>query len=170
MRRWVVVIAVVLGAVVVAPGTAGAAVRHVDGAMSGAGHFDSQSGCAGIIEQTGSGAFAARDLGVGTYTFSVCITQGPSALSFAGTASFRTHSGAQLHGTIDNSGPLGQYPTFVLTVTGGTRRYRHATGTLTLGPLAESNSTSCDPRSGVCLDWTDRGPLTGALRHVRPRR
>ena len=50
--------------------------------------------------------------------------------------------------------------------TGGTKRYVNARGDLAIGPLAESDSHNCDPRIGICLDWTDTGPVTGTLRHV----
>jgi hypothetical protein len=172
MRRCGVVLgALVLAAGVVVPaGTVGAAVRHVDGSVSGTGHFEPASSCTGTVEQLGSGTFSARDFGVGTYRYDACITQGSSNLTFTGTASFTTHSGASLDGTIGGTGPLGQYPTFVVTVTGGTRRYRHATGTLTMGELTESNLADCDPRVGICLSWSETGPLSGRLRHVRHRR
>lgn len=170
MRRYGIAVgAIVLAAVTVPAGAAGAAARRPGGSVSGTGHFETPGSCTGIIEQLGSGTFAARDFGVGTYRYDVCITQGASSLSFAGTASFTTHSGASLEGTVGGTTPLGQYPTFVVTVTGGTRRYRHATGTLTMGELTESNLSNCDPRSGICTSWSETGPLSGRLRHVRHR-
>jgi hypothetical protein len=168
--RAIAVSALVLtGAVLVPAAAAGAAARHVDGSVSGSGHFEAPGSCTGIIEQRGSGAFSARDLGVGRYQYDVCVTNSSPSLSFAGTASFTTHSGASLHGTIGNTGAVGQPPTFVVTVTGGTRRYRHATGTLTMGALTESSFTGCDPRTGVCTSWSETGPLSGRLLHVRHR-
>jgi hypothetical protein len=170
MRRFgVMVIATLIGTLAFSAGIAGAAVRNVNGSMTGPGHFVTKPSCTGVIDETGTGTFAARDLGVGTYAFDVCVTEGASTLSFAGAGSFVTHSGAKLRGTISGSVPLGQFPTFTFTVVSGTRRYRHATGTLTLGPFVETNMTNCDPRTQVCTDWTDTAPIAGQLQHIRRR-
>jgi hypothetical protein len=168
MRRFAVVVAsFAVAAVVLAPGVAGAAARHVDGAMSGPSSFQSPT-CGGLTNIAGTGAFAARDFGVGTYAFNVCVTQTTSGFETDGTVTFTTRSGAKLRGTIGGVTPSGQNATYSVTVTGGSRRYRHAVGTLAMGPLAESNFTNCIA-AGICTSWTDRGPLTGTLRRVRHR-
>lgn len=168
MRRFAVMVAsFAIGAVVLVPGVAGAAVRHVDGTMSGPSSFQSPT-CGGLTNIAGTGAFAARDFGVGTYAFTVCVTQTPSGFQTDGTVKFTTRSGAKLRGTIGGVTPSGQNATYAVTVTSGTRRYRHAVGTLAMGPLTESNFTNCGP-AAICTSWTDRGPLTGTLRRVRHR-
>ena len=48
-------------------------------------------------------------------------------------------------------------------ITGGTKQFAHAGGTLTIGPLVRSDFTNCDPRIGLCLDWRDTGPITGTI-------
>jgi hypothetical protein len=163
--RRLIVSGLLVGALVVPAEAAGAATREVSGTLTGPGGFVT-GGCAGIISEFGSGTYSAKGLGTGTYRFDVCITD-PGVLTFAGTATFTRRTGATLTGTIAGTFGGGPGPTFAVTVTGGTRRYAKAQGTLTIGPLVESNSTNCDPRVGVCLNWTDTGPVTGTLRHVR---
>jgi hypothetical protein len=58
-------------------------------------------------------------------------------------------------------------PTWNVTVTGGTKRFSGATGELTVGPLVQSNMHNCDPRVGICMNWTDFGQISGTLH--RPR-
>jgi hypothetical protein len=157
-----VVTAGILMAVLVMPGTAGAAVRQVDGGMSGPGGFR-QLGCAGTVSAIGNGTFAATGLGIGTYTFEVCISNVGSRFTFSGTARFTTRNNAELRGTISGQSG-GGFPPFTFTVTSGTRRFKHAVGMLVLGPFTESNQTNCAHQ--ICSDWTDSGPIKGTLRHV----
>jgi hypothetical protein len=143
---------------------AGAVTRNVSGTLTGPGGFRSE-GCNGIISEVGSGTYTTTGLGSGTYAFDVCITSSP--LAFAGTMTFTRRTGATLHGTIVGTVESGSGPLFTVTVTGGTRRYANARGTLMVGPLVESSPHNCDPRVGICLDWTDTGPIVGRLTHVR---
>jgi hypothetical protein len=166
-RRTVLVGLLVIGAVL--PTTAdgaGAATRNVSGTLTGPGGFRLE-GC-GVISEIGSGTYAATGLGRGTYVFDVCITStGP--VTFDGTVTFTRSSGATLTGHIGGTFNGGSGPTFAVSVTGGTKRYAHAGGDLVIGPLGQSEEHNCDPRIGICLDWTDSGALTGTLRHVRHR-
>ena len=119
----------------------------------------------GLIDIVGSGVFAGKQFGIGTYVFDVCFTTTATGHDYAGTARFTMRSGAKLRGTIVGSTSGGPPPFYPFTVTGGTRRFRHATGTLNLGGFTETNQTNCS--HGICTEWTDTGPITGTLRHVR---
>jgi hypothetical protein len=168
LRRTVLVGLLAIGLMLPATAdVAGAATGNVSGTLTGPGGFR-QQGCNGIISEIGNGTYAAEGLGRGTYVFDVCITNtGP--IAFDGTVTFRRRSGATVTGTIAGTLPSGGGPTFAVTVTGGTKRYARARGDLVIGPLAESAQHNCDPRVGICLDWTDTGPVTGTLRHVQNR-
>ena len=175
MGRRALVIGVAIVGLLAVPGPAGAASRMVSGSMGGSGHFVFGGGC-GIGRVTGDGTFAAAGVGNGTYRYDVCIEDGPTV---SGTLTFTTHSGAALTGALegvpfpgDESGrqvipATGGPALYTMTVTGGTRRYAHATGTLTVGPLAETELTGCNAHVGVCSGWHDAGPVSGTLRHVR---
>jgi hypothetical protein len=163
MRRTLVAV-LVLGALALPMTAAGAAAGNVSGTLTGPGGFRPE-GC-GIISEIGHGTYRASGLGEGTYVFDVCITS-TSPITFAGTVTFTRRGGATLTGTIGGTFTGGSGPTFLVTVTGGTRHYRGATGSLGIGPLVESDPHNCDPRIGICLDWTDTGPLTGTLDRVR---
>ncbi|MEP6624137.1 MAG: hypothetical protein ABJC79_06825 [Acidimicrobiia bacterium] len=126
-------------------------------------------GCGGVVSVIGSGAYSSVGLGTGTYQFDVCIVD-TASFAVRGTVSFTTRTGAKLLGTIGGSIPGGPSTSpYQVTVTGGTKRFRHARGSLVIGPLLEAQSHNCDPRTGFCLDWTDSGPLSGTLTHVRRR-
>ena len=165
MRFRRMVVAGLLLAVFVVPAEgAGAATRQRSGTMTGPGAFEPK-GC-GIISVVGHGTYTSTGLGQGTYVYDACVLS-TSPFDFEGTVTFTRRTGATLTGTIDGTVPGATQPNFVVTVTGGTRRYAHAVGELMIGPLAESDPTNCDPRIGICLHWTDTGPVTGTLRHVR---
>jgi hypothetical protein len=166
-RRTVLVGLLALGAVLpMTADGAGAVTRNVAGTLTGPGGFRSE-GC-GIISEIGSGTYVATGLGRGTYVFDVCITS-TNPVTFDGTVTFTRRTGATLTGHIGGTFTGGPGPTFAVSVTGGTKRYAHARGDLVIGPLAESEPRNCDPRIGICLDWTDSGTVTGILRHVRHR-
>ncbi len=173
MRRlMVLVIGSAMAALVLTPGIADAAVRHGVGSMTGPGGVTPR--CDGIptgtYEVSGSGSFVAKNIGIGGYNFHGCLTQLPAGgWDVVGTASFSMRSGATIGGTIDETIPAGS-PTFTVTVTNGTKRYKRARGTLTMGPLTQSNFNTCDPATGDCYGWTDTGPFSGTLTHVPPRR
>jgi len=165
--RRMVLVGMLLGALIV-PATAdaaGALHRNVSGTMTGPGGFRSE-GCGGIISVVGSGTYTSKGLGQGTYTFDVCVVS-TSPFTFSGPVTFTRGSGAVLNGTVVGTMGSAQQPNFLVSVTGGTKRYVKARGDLTIGPLVETDSRNCNPRVGICLDWTDTGPVTGTLRHVR---
>jgi hypothetical protein len=138
--------------------------RKVDGTLTGPGGFRFL-GCDGTVTEIGSGAFRARGLTSGTYSFAVCVTV-DSGITFDGTITLTTAHGGMLTGTISGSFTGGPGPVFDVAVTGGTKRFAHARGALTVGPLVESDLSNCNPHTGVCLDWTDTGPITGTITHV----
>ena len=169
MRRLGIIgIGITMVAVLLTPGTAGAAVRHVDGGLSGPSSYAPATCAGGLTNISGTGTFAAGNFGIGTYKLEVCVTQLESSFSAVGTALFTTRSGAKVRGTIDSSFPSGQLATYTVKVTGGTKRYSRVLGTLVMGPLTQSDFRDCDA-GGICSTWTDAGALTGTLRRVAPR-
>jgi hypothetical protein len=167
-RLGVIGVGIATAIVLLVPGTAGASERQVNGGVSGTARY-APTTCGGLIDVEGSGAFAAAELGVGKYVYEVCVTEQGLSLHVEGTATFVTRSGAKLRGTIDSTIGDGQPATYPVVVSSGTRRYRHAIGTLSMGPLAQSNETDC-VSPDVCSAWSERGPLTGTLHHVPHRR
>lgn len=164
-RRWMVGLGLVAALVLGTAGVAGAAVRNVDGRMTGVGGIRTGESCGGTATQFGNGSFAAKQLGIGTYTFNLCITdQGGGHLSAAGRILFTTRSGARLRGTVSGSYDNGP-PLFMVTVTRGTWRFAKATGSLSFGPATVSNPTNCQHL--ICQDWDETAHLTGTLQHVR---
>jgi hypothetical protein len=162
MRRIAVIaLALLVVAGFTAPAAASGRSRDVEGTLTGPGAFEVR-GC-GVITEIGSGTFEATVLGRGTYVFEVCIETTTSPLTFTGTASFTARNGARLDGVINATGTG---PTFPVTITGGTQQFSRAAGSLVIGPLVQSNQTNCVPRVGICLNWTDNGPLTGTLENV----
>ena len=149
----------------VAPGASAETThgRPVDGTLTGPGGFRPQ-GC-GVITEVGSGTFRAQGLGPGTYEFNVCVTTDP-VITFDGTMTLTTTGGATLNGTISGTYTGGAGPTFDVAITGGTRQFARAGGSLTIGPLVQSDHTNCDPRIGICLDWHDTGAITGTITNV----
>jgi hypothetical protein len=142
--------------------SAATAGRPVDGTLTGPGGFRFE-GCPGTITEIGSGTFRAQGLGPGTYAFNVCVSLSiDGTFTFDGTITFTTAGGATLTGTI--SGTSGGGTTFDVVITGGTKQFAHAGGTLTVGPLVQSDRTNC--RVGICLDWRDTGPITGTITNV----
>ena len=165
VRKLRIGLVAVLAAGVFIPTGAGAATRNVTGTMTGTGGFRFQS-CPGVVSVISTGTYAASGMGTGTYRLDICVLN-TSDLSVQGTVVFTTKRGATLSGTIGGSIPGGPATTpYAVTVTGGTLRFRRAGGTLFLGPLLESDFRNCDPRVGICLDWTDTGPISGTLFHV----
>ena len=162
-RAWVIVMALLVVAALATPAAAVPPGRNVEGTMTGPGGFRF-TGCAGIITEVGSGTFTAKTLGSGTYSFEVCIS-GSSPFTFSGTATLVARNGARLDGVINGTG---SQPEFPVAITGGTKQFSHAAGDLVLGPFSESDQHNCDPRVGICIDWTDTGPITGTLRNVGP--
>jgi hypothetical protein len=161
MRRLVVCAVALLVVTTFAPSASAVGGRDVKGTVAGAGGFEFVAGC-GVITEVGSGTFRATALGHGTYTFTVCIEIAPT-ITFNGTIAMTTTGGATLTGTIGGSFTGGPGPAFDVVVTGGTKQFANAAGTLTVGPLIESDFTNCDPRVGICLNWRDVGPITGAI-------
>lgn len=171
IRRWSVVAGLVATAILIAPGTASAVTRKVSGTMTGHGVFDAGSCGFRSLRDSGSGTFTAPGLGHGTYQTEICVPD--SGSPYSGTAKFSTGSGATLSGTIGSS-PTGQ-AVFTFTVISGTKRFKHATGSLLLGPLVGTNVTNCIPtgdpsRPVICLDEDETLPINGTLRHVRHHR
>jgi hypothetical protein len=145
---------VLVGAV---PASASSVVLNVEGTMSGPGGLGSNCLGGGAITEFGSGTFQASGLGGGTYSFSVCIFDFNGVPMDFGTITFTTSVDATLTG--DTGGVFGG-PTFDVTITGGTKQFTDATGSLTLS-LAESDFTNC--HLAICADWHDAGSLTGNL-------
>ncbi len=162
MRRVFVVATIWLVAFVAAVPAAGAApnkTKNVDGVFNGAGGFVFNSSCPLIIDAT-TGTYRAKHLGRGTYSFHICVTN-PGLLHAVGTFDLVTRSGAQLHGAIDTDLPTPLHGVPV-TIADGTRRFARATGTLVLD-FVMFNETNCDPRVGICLNWDERGTITGTI-------
>jgi hypothetical protein len=154
--------AILIVGVLAPPAGAASSGHDIDGTMTGSGAFVA-AGCA-TIEEIGSGTFKAQGLGLGTYEFSVCIAVG-GVITFDGFVTLTTSGNSTITGDISGSFTgATPGPQFDVIITGGTKKYANATGVLTLGPLMESNFTNCDPRVGICLNWTDTGPLTGTIR------
>ncbi len=65
-----------------------------------------------------------------------------------------------LEGRIDQQ--MGE-PLVTIDVTGGTGRFRRATGELVLD-LEQYDETNCHPQAGICFEWKERGRITGRLR------
>jgi len=148
----------------VAPGASAATDgRPVAGTMTGAGGFRLE-GC-GQVTNIGSGEFCARGLGRGTYAFNVCVFN-DTVLTFDGTITLTTAGGATLTGTIGGTFTGGAGPIFDVVITGGTKQFAQAGGTLTFGPLVQSDFTNCYPQADICLDWRDTGPITGTITNV----
>lgn len=144
-----------------APGApAATSGRPVDGTLTGPGGFRLR-GC-GVVTEIGSGTFQAKGLGPGTYEFDVCVTLDP-VVTFDGTITLTTAGGATLTGDISGTYTGGPGPAFDVAITGGTRQFAQATGSLVVGPLSTSNPANCDPRIEICFDWTDTGPITGTI-------
>jgi hypothetical protein len=137
----------------------------VDGVLAGPGGFEFRS-CGGTVTEVGSGFYLTNGMGAGTYAFEVCVTVS-GAITFVGSITFTTRSGAVLNGEISGAFEPPGGPTWHVRVTGGTKRFSGATGSLTIGPLVQSDMHNCDPRVGICLDWTDFGPISGRLFRVR---
>ncbi len=169
MRRLgIIVVGLTMVAGALTPGVAGAAVRHVDGGLTGPSSFSAPTCDGGLSDISGTGTFAAKDLGIGTYAFSVCVSQQTPLFDVVGTVKLTTRSGAKIRGTIAGIIPEGQNATYTVTVTSGTKRYSRAVGTLVMGPLTESSFTNCGS-GNICTSWTDSGALGGTLRRVAPR-
>ncbi len=134
--------------------------------MSGPGGFRVGQACDGPVSEVGTGGYSATGLGHGQYSFDVCITTFP-VVTFAGSVTFTTSNGATLGGTISGTFTGGIGPSFNVTVTVGTKRFRRTGGDLVIGPLVESNFINCQHM--ICLDWTDTGPISGTLRHISRR-
>jgi hypothetical protein len=162
-RRLAVVIGIVVGSATLLPAAAGAGHGNVAGTMTGPARFV-LGVCDGIVLDRGTGTFTATGLGSGTYRYDICIrSEGP--ITFDGTASVTTRRGT-LSGTVAGTFAGGAGPQLPVTITAGTGQYRKTRGALLLGPLAQTELRECDPRIGICLAWTDVGPITGALTHV----
>ena len=164
MRRILLCASAMFFVLGVAPGASAATGdRPVDGTLTGPGGFRFE-GC-GLITEVGTGTFHARGLGPGTYEFDACVTLDPE-ITFDGTITLTTAGGATLTGTVTGTFTSGPGPTFDVVITGGTRQFAHAGGTLTIGPLVQSDQMNCDPRGEICLDWRDTGPITGSITNV----
>jgi hypothetical protein len=170
MKRWYrsVLVIAAIGVVAAPASSAGAAVRNVSGSMRGPGGLRTEN-CGGPVSVVGSGNYASVGLGTGTYEFDVCLLD-TNGFAVRGTMSFTTRTGAKLFGTVGGSIPGGPPSSpYAVTVTGGTKRFRHARGSLSVGPLLEADQHNCDPRTHICFDWTDSGPLSGTLTHVNKK-
>jgi hypothetical protein len=132
--------------------------------MSGPGSFKSASCAGATADEIGSGSYAATGLGIGTYTFDACITRTASGFTFGGSVTFVTRTGAKLRGTIGGTFSGSGSPSFTVQVTGGSKRFARATGSLVIGPFTTTNETNC--AHGICVDFTLTGPVTGTLHHV----
>src|SRR4029453_14646114 len=116
--------------------SAATAGRPVDGTLTGPGGFRLE-GC-GLVTEIGSGTFRAKGLGPGTYAFNVCVSIN-GTIMFDGTITLTTAGGATLTGTIGGTFTGGPGPPFDAVMPGGTKQFAHAGGTLTVGPLVESD-------------------------------
>jgi hypothetical protein len=142
--------------------SASAADRNIEGTLSGAGGFRF-TGC-GLVTVIGDGTFNAMGLGPGTYSFRVCVLSLNFPLATVdGTATLTTLGDAALTGTVNGTIDVSHGPRFDFTITGGTKQFTSAKGTITVGPLMQSDFTNCNPEFGICFDWHDAGPLTATI-------
>jgi hypothetical protein len=164
MRRMLLLTGAIIVTVLLATaGAASAAIRNPDGQMAGPSSFEA-SDCDGSVSYLGTGMFAGREFGIGTYTFDVCLSTVAPGFTFTGTIKFTFRSGAKLRGTINThiDAPPVQ---FLVDVTGGTKRFAKARGTLVLGPFTQSECTRQEHL--ICTAWTDTGHIGGTLIRVR---
>jgi hypothetical protein len=90
------------------------------------------------------------------------------SLNAQGTFDLTTGRGAQLHGTIDEY-LADALNAIHVTVTGGTKRFAGATGSLVLS-ITQHDQTNCDPRVNVCFNWQEHGTIAGSIRLHRHHR
>ena len=112
------------------------------------------------LSHIGKGRYALE----GTFVF-----LNPATVSVSGTHSLVTANGDRLFGTF--TGTIDQIvlnessrSTLVFTVTGGTGRFKHATGTLT--SVAEGVVISSDPATQTFVS-RDTGTLSGRIQFAR---
>jgi hypothetical protein len=169
LRRFVAVALVLpLVGFVIGAGPADAAKRPpkakaVTGTYTGEAGFE--FGVCPLVGYTSAGTYEAKRLGTGTYSLNTCA-EVPGQVHLTGTIVFVTRKGARLNGTIDallDSG-LSNVP---VTLTGGTKRFAGATGSLVLA-ITQSNQRNCDPRVGICFNWTEHAAITGTITKARP--
>jgi hypothetical protein len=136
---------------------------EVDGTFRGAGGYETT--CE-IVSEVSDGTFHDPVLGHGSYNFRICLALVDDPITFVGSFSLTTASGATLDGSISGTYDPSAGIILPVTILGGTQRFRHARGSLTIGPIREHDFTNCDPRAPACLDWKDSGPITGTITHV----
>lgn len=155
--------AIIATVVMATTATAGAAIRNPDGQMAGPASFGSTE-CDGAVSYVGTGTFAGKELGIGTYSLDACLSTVAPGYTFTGTIKFTFRSGAKLRGTINSH--IEEPPVqFLVDVTGGTKRFAKARGTLVLGPFTQSNCTRLEHQT--CTAWTDTGHIGGTLVGVQ---
>jgi hypothetical protein len=136
--------------------------RAVTGTYDGEAGFRFE-GCS-LVAYVSSGTYQAKHLGRGTYALNTCVdVSGP--VHIAGTFALVTRRGAQLRGTIDAS-VGGGFDDVPVAITGGTRRFAGATGTLHLD-VTMFDQRNCEPRVGICFDWSEHADITGTITKVR---
>jgi hypothetical protein len=165
MRRALVSLAVLMLTFAVATPDAGAhrpkfKTKAVDGELTGAGGFVFEGNCPLVVVHS-SGEYHVKHLGRGTWTLHFCVVSASGPFHFTGTLDFVTRKGAQLHGVIDADvlTPLLDVP---VTINGGTKRFKNATGSLLLD-INQFNQTNCEPRVGVCFNWDELDTITGEI-------
>lgn len=147
---------VVAGAPPAGAGPGGAPVRGE--ARGEAALYPQQAGCIAVTVHDGT--LTASVLGAGAYHLEACAYW-DTVMRVAGVLTITTPGGHVLTAGLDEVFYGALDTTF--TVTGGTGRFRRATGTLTLR-LEAFDQRNCHPRVGVCLNWSEQGPVTGTVR------
>ncbi len=165
MRRLVVLMVATIGLVGVAvPAAAtpsrGSLNRAVSGPYTGTQTFDFVTGGCTFVHQMFDATYAG-DGGQGSFHIDTCVTINGSSFDYAGTFVVTTPHGATLTGTVtgftDAALPASSLD-LTLTITHGTRRFEHATGTIAL-----SGTWSNDP--GILGHGPTSGTLTGNVAH-----
>jgi hypothetical protein len=165
MGRKIMLVGVIIAtALMVTSGTASAAIRHPDGQMTGPSAFVASTCEGATVGYFGTGTFAGTEFGIGSYALYACLSTEPPGFTFTGSIEFTFRSGAKLRGTINNT--IDNTPVrFLVDVTGGTKRFANARGTLELGPFTQTDCTLQEHL--ICIRWTDTGHIGGTLIRVK---
>jgi hypothetical protein len=130
--------------------------RTVSATIVGVGGYT--SGCNGT--RTSQGRLAGSG-----YSLNACMTFNGSSMTLTGSFTLSNSSGAHFDGAVSGTWD-GEAEIVHVRVLGGTGRFAHARGHLTIGPIIRTHETGCDPTHTVCASWKDRGPMTGTLKNV----
>ena len=171
MKRWFALGGVAL-LVMLTPASALAKPKSRDklvtGPISGTTTVDLAAGTA-----TGEGTARLSHIGRSRYRLDgTFVSTSPTSASVSGTGSLVAANGDRLFGTYTGTlteiVPLvSSHSSLVFTVTGGTGRFEHATGSLT--SQADNVVISSDPATGVFVN-RDTGTVSGRIHFARSHR